>query len=197
MSARVFFVEPSENSRLDERVHAAEMILDGCGLEEIVARRNRTTVKIHLLTNAERHPRCARNRARGSAAGEVGRGQPLLDRDLRPLQGIPLQAVEHLEHIFAHGFTYPAVDAAFIMVDGLSDNSEVEVRIPGMGLSSRSGKLRHRGERGKGLYPDRTLHRLRLVPGRVPLRRGEVKLGDSVGGAAAKRGGARARGDPR
>jgi len=128
----VYFAELPESSRLEDRVGAAERILDACGLESIVARRDRTAVKVHVgEKNCATHldPRIvravvARIKSLGAAA--------FLTETSTLYKGERATAIDHLALAFAHGFTFEQVGAPFIMADGLTGDSELEVPIPGV-----------------------------------------------------------------
>jgi len=128
----VYFAELPPASSLEQRVRATERILEACGLESVVSRRDRTAVKIHV---GEKHntthvaPQIVRAVvARVKQAG----ASPFLTETSTLYKGQRSNAIDHLSHAFAHGFTYEAVGAPFIMADGLAGTSEVEVPINGL-----------------------------------------------------------------
>ncbi len=131
-SSIVYFAQLPPESSLEQRLAATERILEACGLPSIVAPRDRTAVKIHV---GEKHntthvaPRLVRAVVEGvKRAG----GSPFLTETSTLYKGERSNAVDHLRHAFAHGFGFEAIGAPFIMADGLTGNSEVEVPIPGL-----------------------------------------------------------------
>jgi uncharacterized Fe-S center protein len=56
---------------------------------------------------------------------------PFLTETSTLYKGCRSNAIDHLMHAFAHGFTLDKVGAPFIMADGLFGNTELEVPIPG------------------------------------------------------------------
>jgi uncharacterized Fe-S center protein len=132
MSAEVFFVELPENSTLEQRLVGTERLLDGCGLKQIVAKRDRVAVKIHVgegRNNTHLAPRIV-----GAVVERLKRlgTSPFLTETSTLYKGNRSNAIDHLTHAYEHGFGYEVVGAPFIMADGLSGNSEVEVPIPGV-----------------------------------------------------------------
>jgi uncharacterized Fe-S center protein len=128
----VYFTELPPASSLEERLRATERLLEACGLREVVSPQDRTAVKIHV---GEKHntthlaPRLVRAVVEGvKRAG----GNPFLTETSTLYKGERSNAIAHLAHAFAHGFTYEAIGAPFIMADGLAGTSEVEVPIPGI-----------------------------------------------------------------
>jgi uncharacterized Fe-S center protein len=132
MSTEVLFVELPEDSTLEERILATERILDGCGLKQIVAKRDRVAVKIHI--GEGRNDTHLAPRIVGTVVERLKRlgSSPFLTETSTLYKGNRSNAIDHLVHAFEHGFGYEAIGAPFIMADGLSGNSEVEVPIPGV-----------------------------------------------------------------
>jgi uncharacterized Fe-S center protein len=128
----VYFAELPPASNLGERLRATERLLEACGLQTVVAPRDRTAVKIHV---GEKHntthvaPQLVRAVVEGvKRAG----GSPFLTETSTLYKGERSNAIDHLRHAFAHGFGYEAIGAPFIMADGLSGTAEVEVPIKGI-----------------------------------------------------------------
>jgi uncharacterized Fe-S center protein len=132
MSSEVFFVELPEHSTLEERVAATVRLLDGCGLKQIVAQRDRVAVKIHIgegKNNTHLAPQIV-----GAVVERLKRigSSPFLTETSTLYKGSRSNAIDHLTHAFEHGFDFQTVGAPFIMADGLSGNSEIEVPISGV-----------------------------------------------------------------
>jgi uncharacterized Fe-S center protein len=89
-------------------------------------------VKIHV---GEKHntthvaPRIVRAVVEG--VKRVG-GSPFLIETSTLYKGERSNAVDHLRHAYAHGFGFEQIGAPFIMADGLTGTSEVEVPIRGL-----------------------------------------------------------------
>jgi uncharacterized Fe-S center protein len=131
-SSIVYFAELPKSSSLEQRVRATGAILEAFGLESVVSRKDRTAIKIHV---GEKHntthvaPAIVRvvvDRVKKAGAS------PFLTETSTLYKGERNNAVDHLRHAFAHGFTYEAIGAPFIMADGLVGTSEAEVPIPGL-----------------------------------------------------------------
>lgn len=127
----VLMAELPADSGSAERGKATRRLLDAAGLDRIVGKRDRVAVKVHvgeLHNDTHVSPElCALIVERVKALG----GLPFLTETSTLYKGQRSNAVDHLRHAFAHGFTYQKVGAPFIMADGLTGNSEIEVPIPG------------------------------------------------------------------
>jgi uncharacterized Fe-S center protein len=107
-------------------------MLEACGLSGVVAPRDRTAVKIHVgEKHNTTHVKPAIVRAVVEAVKRAG-GSPFLTETSTLYKGERSNAIDHLRHAFAQGFTFEATGAPFIMADGLTGNSEVEIPIPGL-----------------------------------------------------------------
>jgi uncharacterized Fe-S center protein len=128
----VYFAELPAESSLEQRLAATQRILASCGLPSVVAPGDRTAVKIHV---GEKHntthvaPPIVR-----AVVEEVKRagGHPFPTETSTLYKGERTNAVDHLRHAHAQGFGFEAIGAPFIMADGLTGNSEVEVPIKGL-----------------------------------------------------------------
>jgi uncharacterized Fe-S center protein len=130
-SPTVYFVELPPESSLEQRLAATQRILEACGLPSVVAPRDRTAVKIHVgEKHNTTHVAPAIVRAVVEAVKRAG-GSPFLTETSTLYKGERSNAVDHLRQAFAHGFGFEAIGAPFIMADGLTGNSEVEVAIKG------------------------------------------------------------------
>ncbi len=138
MSSPVWFAALPEDSTVAERIRATELILDACGIDRVVAEADRTAVKIHVgekdnVTHLA--PEVVRSVvSRISALG----ASPFLTETSTLYRGARSNAVDHLIHAFSHGFTYENTGAPFVMADGLSGNTEIEIEIPGILFSKVS-----------------------------------------------------------
>ena len=127
----VLMAELSPDSKSEERGKATQRILDAGGLDSCIRQLDHVAVKIHvgeLHNDTHVAPEiCALIVARIKSLG----GQPFLTETSTLYKGQRSNAVVHLLHAFNHGFTCERVGAPFIMADGLTGNSEIEVSIPG------------------------------------------------------------------
>jgi len=132
MGKPVYFVALPQASDMEQRVRATERLLASCGLERIVASNDRTAVKIHVgEKNNDTHVGPEIVKAVVDWVRKAG-GSPFLTETSTLYKGARANAVDHLTHAFSHGFSYEKVGAPFIMADGLSGNTEIEVPIPGL-----------------------------------------------------------------
>lgn len=131
MKSAVYYASLPEGSSLPERCSATARLLANVPLQGVICRDDRTAVKIHV---GEKHNRT-------HVAPEVIRvvvqhlrelgAEPFLTETSTLYKGERSNAIDHLRHAFAHGFTCEATGAPFIMADGLFGNTEIEVKIPG------------------------------------------------------------------
>jgi uncharacterized Fe-S center protein len=136
MKSEVYYVGLPEHSSLHERSAAAQTLLARMPLEGVIARNDRTAVKIHVgEKNNNTHLDPAVIRVVVERLKALG-ATPFLTETSTLYKGQRSNAIDHLCHAFAHGFTYEATGAPFIMADGLFGNTEIEVRIPGRLFSS-------------------------------------------------------------
>jgi len=127
----VWLVALPPESTPEQRLAATRRLLQACGLEQVVAPRDRTAVKIHVgEKHNSTHVAPAVVREVVEAVKQAG-GSPFLTETSTLYKGERSNAIDHLRQAFAHGFTFEAVGAPFIMADGLTGNSEVEVPIQG------------------------------------------------------------------
>jgi uncharacterized Fe-S center protein len=128
----VLMAELTPDSGGEERSKATKRLLDAGGLDSRVRERDRVAVKVHvgeLHNDSHVAPEiCAVITERIRALG----GLPFLTETSTLYRGQRSNAVDHLRHAFAHGFTFEKVGAPFIMADGLTGSSEIEVPIPGV-----------------------------------------------------------------
>lgn len=131
MKSLVYYADLPERSSLRERCAAARLLLERVPLQEVIARNDRTAVKIHVgEKNNQTHLDPAIVRVVVERLKELG-ASPFLTETSTLYKGERSNAIDHLRHAFAHGFTYEATGAPFIMADGLFGNTEIEVKIPG------------------------------------------------------------------
>ncbi len=127
----VFFAELPEESTLEERIKAAKKVLEHSEFDSILAKKDMTAIKTHVgeKKNTTHVPPLVIKSIveRVKRAGAL----PFLTETSTLYRGERSNAVDHLNHAYAHGFGPDKVGAPFIMADGLAGNSEIEVAIPG------------------------------------------------------------------
>ena len=128
----VYFAGLPRASGLEQRVRATNMILEAFGVESVVSRKDRTAIKIHVGEKGNSTflaPEIVR--AVVTRVKEAG-ASPFLTETSTLYKGERNNAIDHLSLAFAHGFTFEATGAPFIMADGLTGATEVEVPIRGL-----------------------------------------------------------------
>ncbi len=128
----VFFAELNPTSSSAERQKAVERILSASGFDSVIEAKDKVAVKTHIgeMSNTT-HVSPDLVRLVVNRVKKLG-GAPFLTETSTLYKGARSNAIDHLIHAYAHGFTYEKVGAPFIMADGLSGNSEVEVPIKGV-----------------------------------------------------------------
>jgi len=128
----VFFIELSENSKLEERVAAAEKIISFMKFENYIAKKDKVAIKLHVgEKNNTTHISPEVIKTIVDEVKNIG-GHPFLTETSTLYHGSRSNAIEHLALAFEHGFTFENTGAPFIMADGLLGNSEMEVSIQGI-----------------------------------------------------------------
>ncbi len=129
--ADVYFAELPEDSNSSERIAATEKLLNGSEIESIIADKDKVAVKLHVgERNNDTHVAPQIVRVVVSMIKEKG-GLPFLTETSTLYRGERSNAIDHLIHAFSHGFTYDNIGAPFIMADGLTGNTEIEIAIEG------------------------------------------------------------------
>jgi uncharacterized Fe-S center protein len=131
MTSEVYYAALPERSNLQDRSAALRKLLGRIPLEGVIARNDRTAVKVHVgEKNNRTHLSPVVVRVVVEQLKALG-AVPFLTETSTLYKGQRSNAIDHLCHAFAHGFTYEATGAPFIMADGLFGNTEIEVKIPG------------------------------------------------------------------
>lgn len=129
--SQVFFAPLRDNPSPAEQVEALEKLLARTRAAEIVAPEDFVAIKLHVGEGRNNtHVRPELIKAMVGAARDRG-GQVFLTETSTLYKGDRSNAVKHLLHAQAQGFGIEAVGAPFIMADGLTGGSEVEVAIGG------------------------------------------------------------------
>ncbi len=129
--ADVYFAELPEDSNSSERIAATKKLLKGSEIESIIADKDKVAVKLHVgERNNDTHVAPEIVRTVVSKIKEKG-GLPFLTETSTLYKGRRSNAIDHLAHAFSHGFTFENIGAPFIMADGLTGNTEIEIPIEG------------------------------------------------------------------
>ncbi len=129
--AEVLFVPLEGSSSGEDRIRAVEQILSALSFNEVFQERDKIAIKLHV---GEEHndthikPELA---AKAVDAVKKAGAYPFLTETSTLYRGMRSDAIHHLMHAFNNGFTYENVGAPFIMADGLTGNTEIEVPING------------------------------------------------------------------
>jgi hypothetical protein len=127
----VFFAELSPDSTLEQRVKAAKKILEHSEYDSVLTKKDKVAVKVHVgekKNTTHVSPLVIKVLVeRIKRAGAL----PFLTETSTLYRGERSNAVDHLNLAYSHGFGPEKVGAPFIMADGLTGNSEIEVPIPG------------------------------------------------------------------
>ncbi|MBA7626929.1 Ion-translocating oxidoreductase complex subunit B [subsurface metagenome] len=125
----VFFVQLPETSNLQDRIIASEKILKRSGIEKIIDNKDKVAVKVHVGEREnDTHVAPEIVKVVVSKIKKEG-GLPFLTETSTLYKGERSNAIDHLVHAFSHGFTYENTGAPFIMADGLSGNTEIEITV--------------------------------------------------------------------
>ena len=128
----VFFVELAKDSNLKDRIKAAQKLIKVSAIDRIIDHRNKVALKLHVgERDNDTHVSPEIIRVIVSMIKEKG-GIPFLTETSTLYRGQRSNAIDHLVQAFSHGFTYENTGAPFIMADGLSGNSEMEIPIKGI-----------------------------------------------------------------
>ncbi len=128
----VYFVEIPENSTLEQRLAATRKLLAGADPGAVVGQRDKVAIKVHVGERDNDTHVAPEIIAPIVSLVKRMQGFPFLTETSTLYKGERSDAILHLAHAFDHGFSYDRVGAPFIMADGLSGNSEIEVPIKGV-----------------------------------------------------------------
>ncbi len=130
--SEVFFIEVSGDSSIEERIEATQKLLENINLKEIFKKNDRIGIKLHV-GEKRNDTHVSWQLAREVVKSVKGIGcSPFLTETSTLYKGARSNAIDHLIHAFSHGFTYENTGAPFIMADGLTGNTEIEVPISGI-----------------------------------------------------------------
>jgi len=131
MSAKVYLAKVQDGASTQAQVEALQKIYAVDGLSRIIAKKDFVAIKLHVgEKNNTTHVRPELIKVIVDQAKTVG-AQPFLTETSTLYKGERENAVKHIMHAHRHGFGIDRVGAPFIMSDGLTGNTEFEVRIDG------------------------------------------------------------------
>ena len=116
---------------MQERINGTKKVLEQSEINETIFEKHKVAVKIHVgEKNNDTHvaPEIIREIvSRIAACGAA----PFLVETSTLYKGERSNAIDHLIHVHNHGFGFETTGAPFIMADGLTGNTEIEVEISG------------------------------------------------------------------
>lgn len=131
MPSAVYFAPLKDGCSSEEQSAAAKNVFDAARADRCIEAGDFVAIKIHVGEKANTthlDPAVA-----GAVVDKVkeSHGLPFLTETSTLYKGERENAVKHLIHAYKHGFGFEQVGAPFIMADGLSGITEIEVPIPG------------------------------------------------------------------
>jgi len=130
--ARVVFAELSDDSTPEERLAAAEKLIEASHLEQVIEPKQKVAIKLHIGERDNDTHVCPDLIKPIIQRAKQKEALPFLTETSTLYKGQRSNAVDHLIQAFDHGFTYENIGAPFIIADGLSGNTEIEVQIEGI-----------------------------------------------------------------
>lgn len=130
--SQVFFAPLKDNVSINEQVKAVVELLTKIKLGELIAPNDFVAVKLHV--GEENNTTHVRPELIKAIVDEAHResANVFLTETSTLYKGERENAVKHLMHAYKHGFGIERVGAPFIMADGLTGGSEIEVTIDGI-----------------------------------------------------------------
>lgn len=129
MSSKVYFIKLKDGANPNLQAAAVQYLYDACQVGNIIAPNSFVAIKIHVGDrNNTTHI------APEIAAAIVKKVKekncyPFLTETATLYKGVRSNAVLHTMHAVQQGFTIDRIGAPFILADGLSGDSEIEVEI--------------------------------------------------------------------
>ena len=130
MAEKVYFV-PLKGADQNARAEATKRIFDEAHVAAKIEKREYVALKVHVgdENNVTAIPPevCVPLVAAIKEKGAL----PFLTETSTLYKGVRMNAVTHIQHAVARGFTIDKVGAPFIMADGLAGDNEISVKIDG------------------------------------------------------------------
>lgn len=131
MPSSVYFFALNDGCTGEQQSEAAKKVFDAAGAGKCIDKNDFVAIKIHVGEKSNTtHLNPAVARAVVDKVKEC-QGLPFLTETSTLYKGERENAIKHLIHAYKHGFGFEEIGAPFIMADGLSGNTEIEVTIPG------------------------------------------------------------------
>ena len=129
--SRVYYCHLNDNPSLDVQVNAMKKLISQAKLPDLIAPDDYVAIKLHVgEQHNTTHVKPGLVREVVAACQERSRNV-FLTETATLYKGERDNAVKHLLHAQRHGFGIEAMGAPFIMADGLTGNSEIEVTVNG------------------------------------------------------------------
>lgn len=130
--SRVIFIELPDSSSHRERLTATVKLIGASEFAHIIEPKHKVAIKLHVgENNNNTHVSPDLIKPIVSTVKKKA-ALPFLTETSTLYKGRRSNAVDHIIQAFDHGFTYERTGAPFIMADGLSGNTEIEVPIDGV-----------------------------------------------------------------
>lgn len=132
MVSKVFLVKLKDGADAKKQTSALEKLYDHCNVKEMIEKNNFVAIKLHV--GDEHNSTYIKPEVAAVLVRKVKEksAQPFMTETSTLYKGVRSNAVSHIMHAISHGFTVQKVGAPFIMADGLSGNSDIEVEINGI-----------------------------------------------------------------
>lgn len=130
--SQVFLAPLADNASIEQQVAAIKKLIPKIGLGELIAPNDFVAIKLHVgEENNTTHVRPELIKTIVDEA-HLKSGNVFLTETSTLYKGERENAVKHMMHAHKHGFGIEKVGAPFIMADGLTGGSEIEVAIDGI-----------------------------------------------------------------
>ena len=130
--SQVFYASLPDNPATDQQVAAVKKLITAIKLREMIVPDDFVAIKLHVgEANNTTHVKPELIKAIVDEAHSKS-GNVFLTETSTLYKGERENAVKHLLHAHKHGFGIERIGAPFIMADGLTGNSEIEVAIDGI-----------------------------------------------------------------
>jgi len=132
MASKVYLVRLKDGSDIQQQVSALEKLYDYCNVGDMIEENNFVAIKLHVGDeNNSTHIKPPIAAVLVKRANKKN-AHVFMTETSTLYKGVRSNAVSHIMHAIEHGFTLQNVGAPFIMVDGLSGDSDMEVEINGI-----------------------------------------------------------------
>lgn len=130
--SQVFFAPLNDNATISQQVAAIKQLVSKVKLDEMIAPNDFVAIKLHVgEKNNTTHIKPELIKAIVTEAHQKS-GNVFLTETSTLYKGERENAVKHIMHAYNHGFGIERTGAPFIMADGLTGGSEIEVNINSM-----------------------------------------------------------------